>query len=108
MFGTPIMLTFKGDNKFKTVIGSILTVACIVTIGGLGVNGLIRVFQNKMISFSSETYYANTDSVGATGLNPIEYDFHAAIGFMNRKLDPTFGKLAVSIVNVTSMYDNQT
>lgn len=57
MFGTPIMLTFKGENKFKTVIGSILTVACIITIGGLAANGLLKVIQNKIISFSSETYY---------------------------------------------------
>ena len=84
MFGTPIMLTFKGDNKFKTVIGSILTVACAVTIGALAINGLLRVFQNKMISFSSETYYTNTDSDDISGLNPMEYNFLAAIGFVNR------------------------
>lgn len=44
MFGTPIMLTFKGDTKFKTVIGSILTVACAIVIGGLGINSLLKVF----------------------------------------------------------------
>ena len=108
MFGTPIMLTFKGDNKFKTVIGSLMTIACIITIGGLAINGLIKLFQGKMISFSSEKYYTNTDSDQAAGLNPVEYDFHAAIGFVNRKLDPTFGKLVVSIVNKTTEFDNST
>ena len=69
MFGTPIMLTFQGENKFKTTIGAFLTLACIITIGGFAMNGLLQVGQNKMISFSSETFYTNTDSVGALGLN---------------------------------------
>jgi hypothetical protein len=108
MFGTPIMLTFEGENKFKTVIGALLTVACIITIGGLAVNGLIKVVQNKMISFSSETYFTNTDSDGATGLNPIMYDFNVAIGLVSQKLDPSYGFINVAIVNQTSELDNTT
>ena len=65
MFGTPIMLTFQGENKFKTAIGAFLTLACIITIGGFAISGLLQVAHNKMVSFSSETYYKNTDAEGA-------------------------------------------
>lgn len=64
--------------------------------------------QNKLVSFSSETYYTNTDSVGASGLNLNLYDFNAAIGFAQRKLDPAYGSIKAVIVNQTSNFDNNT
>ena len=51
MFGTPIRLTHKGEEKFKTVYGAVATVVIAIYLVYYSINEFLPVITSEISSF---------------------------------------------------------
>jgi len=89
IFGSSVTLTHAGEKKYKTILGSLLTVVFFCGIFAVSLEGVIKVYQGQIKSMATETRQAGTERF-PEGVDIVERGFNFAFGFLE-PLPPTIG-----------------
>ena len=78
-FAPEVSLTFEGRTKYKTINGSIATLAVVVLIIIYSSVGFLRVAAGEVESINTQQLF---NSLGEDGIKPEDFGFRFAVGLL--------------------------